>query len=99
MLPYVLPKERTSPQVAPKTAYLISSGDLRQTSCLASWPTQKEVEKKVTAVFKNLGWDLVRANEEDPDLGHGLIRSQRMGLLGCRGHSISAGFEGSVPDL
>ena len=28
MLPYVLPKERTSPQVAPKTAYLISSGDL-----------------------------------------------------------------------
>lgn len=34
MLPYVLPKERTSPQVAPKTAYLISSGDLRQTSCL-----------------------------------------------------------------
>jgi hypothetical protein len=77
---YTLPTPASRPELAPKTAYLIASGDLRESANVAGWPTQVELEAAVTRVLNDLGWQVVRANGVDPDTGHGFISSQRMGL-------------------
>ncbi|WP_309066897.1 fucose isomerase [Microbacterium sp.] len=77
---YTLPSPASRPASAPKTAYLIASGDLRESANVAGWPTQVELEKGVTGVLNDLGWNVVRANDVDPATGHGFISSQRMGI-------------------
>ncbi|MDN3311400.1 fucose isomerase [Microbacterium oryzae] len=77
---YTLPAPAIRPELAAKTAYLIASGDLRESANTAGWPTQVELEAAVTRVVEGLGWQVVRANEVDPETGHGFISSQRMGL-------------------
>ncbi len=77
---YTLPTPAVRPQSAPRTAYLIASGDLRESANVAGWPTQVELEAGVTGVLNDLGWSVVRANGVDPATGHGFISSQRMGL-------------------
>ena len=81
--PYIVPAPVERPALAPRTAYLIASGDLRESANLAGWPTQAALEASVTAAFAELGWSVVRANPVDPETtGHGFISSQRMGLEG-----------------
>lgn len=80
MTTYTLPTIAERPASAPKTAYLISSGDLRESANVDCWPTQVELEAQVTQVFNDLGWQVVRANGIDPKTGHGFISSQRMGM-------------------
>ncbi|WP_144875037.1 fucose isomerase [Microbacterium sp. 1.5R] len=80
MTTYTLPAPASRPASAPKTAYLIASGDLREAANTGGWPVQVELEAGVTGVFEDLGWTVVRANEIDPETGHGFISSQRMGL-------------------
>ena len=80
MTSYTLPAERTATAVAPNTAWLISSGDLRPSANEAGWPTQQQLESDVTSALGTLGWSVVRANDVDPATGHGFISSQRMGL-------------------
>lgn len=77
---YAVPSTPNKTTVEPKTAYLIASGDLRESANLAGWPVQQELEKHLSTAFEELGWNVKRANTVDPDLGHGFIRSQRMGL-------------------
>lgn len=77
---YTLPALSIRPASAPKTAYLIASGDLRESANIAGWPTQAAMEADVTAALADLGWSVVRANGVDPATGHGFISSQRMGL-------------------
>jgi len=77
---YTLPARASRPELAPKTAYLIASGDLRESANVAGWPTQVELEAGVTRVLDELGWSVVRANDVDPATGHGFVSSQRMGL-------------------
>lgn len=77
---YAFPAVSSRPAAAPKTAYLIASGDLRESANSAGWPTQVALEAAVTGVLKDLGWSVVRANDVDPATGHGFISSQRMGL-------------------
>ena len=77
---YTLPTPTSRPAAPPKTAYLIASGDLRESANTAGWPTQAQMEAEVTAAFNELGWDIVRANDVDSVTGHGFISSQRMGL-------------------
>ena len=77
---YTLPAPVTRPTAAPKTAYLITSGDLRESANIGGWPTQQALEAGVTRVFEGLGWSVVRAFDVDPETGHGFISSQRMGL-------------------
>ncbi|MBF4571801.1 fucose isomerase [Herbiconiux sp. VKM Ac-1786] len=67
-------------EVAPNTAYLIASGDLRESANTAGWATQATLEAALTAAFERRGWSVVRANPVDPETGHGFISSQRMGL-------------------
>lgn len=80
MSTYTLPTAATRPEAAPRTAYLIASGDLRESANTAGWPTQVELEAGVTRVLDELGWSVIRANGVDPITGHGFISSQRMGL-------------------
>jgi len=80
MSTYTLPAARERRTVPPKTAYLIASGDLRESANTAGWPTQVELEAGVTRALEELGWSVIRANEVDPETGHGFISSQRMGL-------------------
>ncbi|MFJ2544312.1 fucose isomerase [Microbacterium sp. NPDC087589] len=77
---YTLPAPASRPASAPKTAYLIASGDLREAANTGGWPVQVELEAGVTGVFEELGWTVIRANDVDPATGHGFISSQRMGL-------------------
>lgn len=80
MTAYTVPAPATRTQAAPRTAYLIASGDLRESANVAGWPTQQAMEAQITAAFADLGWEVVRANPVDPATGHGFISSQRMGL-------------------
>jgi hypothetical protein len=77
---YTLPTPVARPDLSPRTAYLIASGDLRESANVAGWPTQMRLEAAVTKVVESLGWRVVRANDVDPATGHGFISSQRMGL-------------------
>ncbi|KAE8766124.1 fucose isomerase [Georgenia thermotolerans] len=77
---YTLPAPLARPIAAPRTAYLIASGDLRESANTASWPMQAQLERIVTDAVTAHGWDVVRGFDVDPDTGHGFITSQRMGL-------------------
>ncbi|MFC4555028.1 fucose isomerase [Georgenia faecalis] len=71
------PRPRTAP---PRTAVLVTSGDLREPANVAGWPLQAALERLVAQRFDAEGWTLVRAFDPDPVTGHGFISSQRMGL-------------------
>ena len=45
---YTLPAPASRPASAPKTAYLIASGDLREAANTGGWPVQVELEAGVT---------------------------------------------------
>ena len=80
MTSYSFPAVAQRPKAEPKTAYLIASGDLRESANTAGWATQAAMEADITAAFEELGWRVVRANAVDEATGHGFISSQRMGV-------------------
>ncbi|MBS1698611.1 MAG: fucose isomerase [Actinobacteria bacterium] len=80
MTTYSIPTIVARPSAEERTAYLIASGDLRESANIAGWPTQVELEAGVARVLEDLGWNVVRAHGVDPKTGHGFISSQRMGL-------------------
>jgi hypothetical protein len=80
MTAYALPPIPEPPTAPANTAYLIASGDLRESANAAGWPTQVGLERILTDALAANGWTVVRANEVDPETGHGFISSQRMGL-------------------
>ncbi len=57
---------------------LVVSGDDRPAANRTCWPAQRAMEEKLTAVFAELGHDLVRAHPVDDEAGHGFIDSQRV---------------------
>jgi hypothetical protein len=77
---YTIPAPRPQRSAPPKTAYLVSSGDLREDPNRSGWPIQERMETALSGVFADLGWTVERANPVDPATGHGFISSQRMGL-------------------
>lgn len=77
---YTLPDIRPRPQAPARTAYLVASGDLRHAANQAGWQTQLELERIVADALAEHGWSVQRAHDVDPEVGHGFISSQRMGL-------------------
>lgn len=77
---YTLPQPREAAVAPPRTAYLVTSGDSREPANIASWPTQVELEKIVTAELEQNGWEVVRAEQVGEDAPHGFVRSQRHGI-------------------
>jgi hypothetical protein len=80
MSTYTLPAPAPRPATQPRTAWLISSGDLRESANTAGWPVQHAMEVAIGDALGGLGWTVRRANAIDPRTGHGFISSQRMGL-------------------
>ena len=77
---YQLPALREEIPAPEKTVYLIPSGDSRESANVPAWPYQQELERIVGEAVGATGWRVQRAFEEDPEFGHGFIRSQRMGI-------------------
>jgi hypothetical protein len=79
-MPYRMPELPVPPTPAPKTVYLIASGDLRESANQVCWPAQQDMEKRLQKAFKALGYTVKRAHDVDPQVRHGFISSQRMGM-------------------
>lgn len=80
MSEYNLPKVVEPTPLAPGEAYLIASGDLRLSANQVCWAAQADMEQRVIAAFANEGVTVKRAHPYDPELKHGFIWNQRMGM-------------------
>ena len=67
------------PKCQPKQVQLIANGDLRLSANQVCWPAQEEMERSLTGVVNDLGYQLVRAHDYDAKLQHGFISSQKQG--------------------
>lgn len=77
---YLIPKLQSPPSVAENEVLLVASGDLRQDANRGQWASQAEMEERLAKAFAAEGYTLRRAHPYDPELGHGFIDSQRMGM-------------------
>jgi len=82
---YRLPEIREPQPIGDDEAILITSGDLRLSANQTCWPAQKAMEEKVVEAFAKEGITVRRGHEYDPELGHGFIWNQRMGMEVFRG--------------
>jgi len=80
MSSYSLPLLATPPEIAANEAILIANGDLRLSANQVCWPAQRDMEEKVIAAFAKEGIIVRRGHEYDPQLQHGFIWNQRMGM-------------------
>jgi hypothetical protein len=74
-----------TPKLKPKTALLVSSGDLRLSANRVCWPAQARMEAALTRAFSSQGWKIQRAHAVDKAKSHGFIDSQKMGIEVFRG--------------
>ncbi len=80
MANYTLPELKEASAVKDNEAILIASGDLRLSANQTCWAAQEDMEKRVIAAFKKEGIKVKRGHEYDPELKHGFIWNQRMGM-------------------
>jgi hypothetical protein len=59
---------------------LVASGDLRLSANQEGWPAQEAMERKLREVFERENVKIVRGHQYDPELKHGFIWNQRMGM-------------------
>ncbi len=77
---YTLPEIKQPPRVQPGEAILVASGDLRLAANQTCWAAQSEMERKVIDAFAREGMTVKRGHPYDPELKHGFIWNQRMGM-------------------
>jgi hypothetical protein len=77
---YVLPELKEPEPLASNEIVLVTSGDLRLSANQECWPAQKEMENKIRAAFEREGYHVLRGHPYDPELRHGFIWNQRMGM-------------------
>ncbi|MBL8162000.1 MAG: fucose isomerase, partial [Anaerolineae bacterium] len=80
MTAYHLPTLSTPAPVAANEAILIANGDLRLSANQVCWPAQQDMENRVIAAFAREGITVKRGHAYDPQLKHGFIWNQRMGM-------------------
>ncbi len=80
MADYRLPEIEKPQPISDDEAILVASGDLRLSANRVCWPAQEAVEEKVVEAFAKEGIIIRRGHEFDPELGHGFIWNQRMGI-------------------
>ncbi len=80
MTNYNLPHLTIPKPIAANEVLLIASGDLRLSANQVCWPAQAEMEVALTAAFAGEGVTLRRSHPYDPELQHGFIWNQRMGM-------------------
>ena len=64
----------------PNEVVLVTSGDLRHTANVMGWPAQQVLEQQITDVLAEIGWTVRRGHAYDPEVEHGFIWNQRMGM-------------------
>jgi L-fucose isomerase-like protein len=74
----VLPPKKSANLVT--EAVLIANGDLRLSANQVCWTAQAEMEAKIIAACAGEGVKVKRGHPYDPDLQHGFIWNQRMGM-------------------
>lgn len=77
---YRLPELSYPAPVAANDAILIASGDLRLSANQKCWAAQEAMEQRVVEAFAHEGITVQRAHAYDPELKHGFIWNQRMGM-------------------
>lgn len=80
MKPYTIPEVPEKAAAEPGAIYLVASGDLCLSANQVCWPAQQEMEAQIIAAFEKEGRRVTRAHPYDPDLKHGFIWNQRMGM-------------------
>ena len=80
MASYAVPVVEEPATIGADEVLLVASGDLRQSANKVCWPAQAAMEEKLTAAFAAEGFKLRRAHPCKPELEHGFIYSQRMGM-------------------
>ena len=77
---YAVPSLNEPAPPKPNEVVLITSGDLRHPANVAGWPAQQILEAQITAALAEEGWTVRRGHQYDPEVGHGFIWNQRMGM-------------------
>jgi hypothetical protein len=80
MSDYMVSEIQSVHTVGAKEVLLVANGDLRQSANEACWPAQCALEEKLGSAVAAVGFKLRRAHPYAPDLKHGFIYSQRMGM-------------------
>jgi hypothetical protein len=77
---YKLPTVEMPAPVGPNEVVLVASGDLRDSANKMCWPAQAAMEEQLTAALAAEGVTVRRGHPYDPELEHGFIWNQRMGM-------------------
>lgn len=77
---YQLPTLETPATAGPNEVVLVASGDLRDAANKKCWPAQHTMEQQLTAALADEGYTVRRGHPFDPELQHGFIWNQRMGM-------------------
>jgi hypothetical protein len=77
---YELPAVTRPAPVGPHEVVLVASGDLRPAANQMCWPAQQAMEEQLAAALAAEGVTVRRGHPYDPELGHGFIWNQRMGM-------------------
>src|SRR5260221_2887319 len=80
MTNYQLPSLSIIPMPDPSEATLIANGDLRLAANQICWHDKQAMEQQVMAAFAREGITVKRGHAYDPQLKHGFIWNQRMGM-------------------
>jgi len=77
---YQVPELTSPAPAAANEAILIASGDLRLSANQVCWPAQQDMENRIIEAFGREGITVKRGHPYDPELKHGFIWNQRMGM-------------------
>ena len=77
---YSMPMIEEPRRPEPNEVLLVANGDLRLSANHVCWPAQAEMEAQISKAFAAEGVTVRRAHEYDPELEHGFIWNQRMGM-------------------
>jgi L-fucose isomerase-like protein len=77
---YNLPETKQPARVQAGEVILVASGDLRLSANQVCWAAQEQMERQVVAAFAAEGITVKRGHQYDPELKHGFIWNQRMGM-------------------
>lgn len=80
MSPYSIPEISEPKPLQSNEVLLVANGDLRLSANQVCWPAQSAMEEKIKHAFAGEGITVRRAHEYDPELEHGFIWNQRMGM-------------------
>jgi hypothetical protein len=77
---YKIPSFELPQENQPNEIFLVASGDMRLSANQTCWAAQVEMESQIRQAFAQEGYTITRAHPHDPDVKHGFISSQRMGM-------------------